>query len=244
MKIEKNIYEKLYHLETHLWWFESRRSIIMYLIRNIIKPQRKLKILDIGCGTGSEIDFFTEFGEITGIDSSKEAINLCLKRGLEKKVIEANAEKLSFPDEIFDLILCLDVLEHIQYPEFAIAEISRLLKKEGFVVLTVPAFAWLWSEHDKVSGHFKRYNIKELKSILQLKNFKLIKMSYFNTFLFPAIVLLRKFKNFIGSKDNDFAIPIKPINWFLKCVFDSEKFFLKYLDFPFGISIITIIQKI
>jgi len=242
--MQRDIYKKLYYLENNHWWFKGRRRIISDIIKKLFSKKEKIKILDVGCGTGSEIEFFSNFGQVIGIDSSKEAIDLCLHRGLEDKVVEANAKKLPFIDESFNLVLILDILEHIQCPNSAILEICRVLKKEGFAIFTVPAYNFLWSEHDKISGHYRRYNIKDLRSTLELKGFRTIKISYFNNFLFCFIFLLRKFKNLIRSKSTDLEIPPMFINYLLELIFSSERFFLKYFNFPFGVSVIAIIQKI
>ena len=244
--MEKDSYKTLYQIEDKHWWFVARRNIIYYLIKRIIQPSGEIKILDIGCGTGREIDFFESLGEVIGIDKSQDALDFCKQRGLGTKTIQMDARELTFENATFDLILCLDVLEHIAHPGMALSEAYRVLKPGGYAVFTVPAFMFLWSEHDKKMGHYRRYTIEEFRQSLKKASFDIIKISYFDTFLFPIIFLIRKLKNILkiskGVTSESF-VPRGALNYILKYIFESEKYFLRRLRFPLGVSIIAIVKK-
>lgn len=141
------------------------------------------------------------------------------------------------------MILAADVIEHIKNDKKAIQLLYRSLKPKGKIIITVPAFQFLFSQKDKELRHFRRYNLKNLKMIL--KNFKLIKISYFNFFLFlplSILILIFKFFNFNFIDDAE-KTPNKTINKLLYIIFSFEKYFINNFNFPFGLSIIFIGQK-
>ena len=180
----------MYNLEANHWWFTARRRLIVYLFEKYCK--RGL-LLDLGCGTGINLSTFKKFTKVKGIDSSLLALEFCRKRG-HNNVVKAKAEKLPFKDNAFDTILALDILEHIKYDDKVLAETYRVLKKDGILILTVPALKFLWTEHDNIFEHKRRYNTKGLKSKLEKQKYKIKKISYWNFILFP-LMMIYKFIN-------------------------------------------------
>lgn len=150
----------------------------------------------------------------------------------------------SVPARSFDLVTLFDVLEHFEDDGAALAIYERL-NSGGYVVLTVPAFRFLWSEHDDLAHHQRRYTKRELQDTLEKAGFRIVRLSYFNFFLFPVVAVARLAKKFLGINTGatDFFMPSAPINSLLASLFSAERYFLRYINFPFGVSIIAIAQK-
>ena len=156
--MKKYLYEDLYSLEDKHWWHISKRRIV----RNLIKKYNHLdnpRILDIGCGTGKNMEELQSLGPVFGLDSSIEALKYCKKRGLNN-LIEGTAEKTSLKSSFFDVVTLLDVLEHTDDNK-TLKEMNRIIKKDGIIIITVPAFGWLWSTWDEVLHHKRRYTTKK-----------------------------------------------------------------------------------
>lgn len=236
-------------IEKHHWWWEGRRQIL----RQSIAQKKGLKILDIGCGTGETLTFLNAYlpkPDLYGIDNSPVAIKFARKRG-HKKILKIDARKLPYKNGTFDYILLLDVLEHIENDTTILLEAKRVLKKTGRVIITTPALQFIWSEHDSEQGHFRRYVRHRIRKIAAKTKLSITKLSYFNFFLSPAIIgirLLSRIKPFkkYGEYDSklNFNLAKKPLaNGILKAIFVTEIKIMKYLNFPFGISIFSILQK-
>ena len=241
-------YEKKYHkLEEKNWWFISRRNFISQLMKKIGIDQNA-KVLEIGCSGGPLIEFLgnTGYSDITGIDLSKDAIDLCKKRGI-KKVRVMDGAKTLFRENEFDLIIASDILEHIKDDDSALCEWYRLLKPKGELIVFVPAFNFLWSGHDEVNKHFRRYNKPSLISKMKKAQFKLQKVSYWNFFLFFPTYLLRTFQHSLlkkKSESKDQLFELNPlINRILITLLKFENFLLKYFNFPIGVSIFVVGRK-
>jgi len=204
----------------------------------------RLKILALGCGTGAELDFLSKLGDVTGMDYSLEAVSFCKKSS--HNVIQGNAENLSFPNESFDLVVAFDVLEHIKDDKKAMSEIHRVLKKNGFFYMTVPAFQFLWSYHDDINYHQRRYTKKSLLKVFEGLNFNILKISYFNTIFFPLVVTARYLNKVFKRRavsDGDVKKTNSVLNFVLKKIFAFEKYLLIKSNLPFGVSLICIARK-
>lgn len=241
--MQKYLYVDLYNLEETHWWHKAKRNLVIHFLTDHLKNKRNNKILDVGCGTGKNIETFTKVGTVWGIDSSKEAINFCKKRGL-RNITLGNIEKIPFDKEFFDCVTTLDVLEHVDDSK-ALKEIYRVLKKSGIAVATVPAFPKLWSRWDEVLHHKRRYTQKTLKSVLQKNGFKIVKISYIHSFLFLPVLIIRTVKNLIHKNyyPSDFKLSNKVINYLLENIANLEKFFIINAQVPFGTSLIVVAQK-
>ena len=179
------IYEQEYHLlEENYWWFEARRHFIIKLVKKL-KLERNSKILEIGCSGGPLIKELNNLGfnNVHGIDISPEAISRCTKRGLRNVQI-MDAAATNFKDGEFDLIISSDILEHIKDEEKALGEWERILAPYGNLLVFVPAFEFLWSHHDDVNLHYRRYTRKKLVSSIEPLKLKILKSSYWNFTLF------------------------------------------------------------
>lgn len=234
-------YEIKYHkLEEKNWWFKARRNTILHLIQKI-GVNKNAKILDIGCSGGLLIKFLAHKGflNIYGIDISENAIDLCKERGI-KNVKVMDGTKLLFNDNEFDLVIASDVLEHIEEDSAALLEWYRVLKPNGKLIVMVPAFDFLWSSHDKINHHYRRYPKLDLKKKVKKANFKIMRISCWNFFLFFPTVVVRLLQRFYNKKNElkDQLYQVNPlINKILANLLKVEDWFLNFLNFPLGVSI-------
>lgn len=245
MNIE--IYDKMYQLEKNNWWFRGRRKIFLDFLDTTCKDGRRRRILDVGCGTGIMLGYLAQYGQVKGVDISKRAIAFCQARGF-KNVHLGDAQKLPFPDNSFDVITAFDILEHIKDDQEALKEFFRVLRPGSFVLLSVPAFPIIWSSHDEVLHHFRRYSPTYIKKILRKANLKFSRITYFNTFLFfPAfifrgsIALLNKLR--VLKEHVDLSERPSLINNLLTQIFNLESTVLRFIDFPFGLSLLVKAEK-
>jgi len=199
------------------------KKIILDLISKSKNLTKSLSILDIGCGSGLMLNSLTEYGNVSGMDASDEAIVFSRKifKGIVKK--GSLPYKVPYTQDSFDLITALDVIEHIDDDIEALRSIRLLMKSNGSLIVTVPAYMFLWSEHDVLNEHKRRYTVKDLKEKFQLSGFEIEKITYFNTFLFIPIALIRGI-NFLLKRNSktDVELPHPFVNFILKKIFSFE----------------------
>lgn len=218
--------------------------MVIRLIKSRFPKSRNLKILDIGCGAGKNLEILSSLGVVYGIDNSSEAIKFCKKRKLPNVYLR-NSDNTRFPDNFFDIVCLLDVLEHVEENP-TLKEIHRVLKPNGVLILTVPAFSWLWSRWDVVLHHKRRYSNSNLINTLRNNRFNPLKTSYMHSFLIPPILLVRNIKSkFSKSKEysSDFQINSPLINSLLSTLSKFESKISEKLSLPFGTSIVSISSK-
>jgi len=167
-EMQQHTYSIMYEVEGKHWWFAGRRRIIEGFVEQAIADMGKLKprILDVGCGTGANLQMLSQFGAAEGVDVSTEALDFCRARGLAR-VKQGAAESLPFEDASFDLVTGLDVVEHLDDDIVGLSEMRRVLRPDGRAVLFVPAFMFLWGVQDDISHHRRRYTLPELKQGLE-----------------------------------------------------------------------------
>lgn len=187
--MEQHAYRQQFELEATHWWFAGRRAVIWALLARTGTPAG-VRLLDAGCGTGHNLLEFGALGTATGVDASPEAIEFCRRRGLHG-VTEGQIEQLAFADGSFDLILATDVLEHLRDDRAAMRELRRVAAPGARLLATVPAYGWLWSQHDAAHHHFRRYTLGQLRGRLREAGWKPLAFSYFNTLLLPPIAAVR-----------------------------------------------------
>jgi SAM-dependent methyltransferase len=205
--LEVYAYREQFELEDEHWWFEGRRAVIWSLLRSVgvgdgvrgpaggLGDGRRerdtgLRILDAGCGTGRNLLEFGTLGRVAGVDVSPEAIEFCRRRGIEG-VRQGQVEQLPFADRSFDLILATDVLEHVEDDLVALRELHRVAATGGRLLATVPAYRWLWSQHDHAYHHFRRYTLRRLRGRALAGGWQPVAWSYFNSAYLPPIAAVR-----------------------------------------------------
>ena len=220
------------------WWFQGRKNIIDKIIFRI-NFKKKINILDFGSGSGVNIEMLTKYGRVDLQEKNKIArLNL-------KKIKNINKiySSLKIKKNYYNLVLVADVIEHVKNPKVLLRILKKTIKKNGYILITVPAYQFLFSTKDKVLKHFRRYNKKTLKKTID--EFTLVEMSYFNALLFIpiiAIILFNKILNINYIKRVE-TTPHPIINKIFFYIFSFEKIILKYLNFPFGLSIYALIKK-
>lgn len=239
--MRKDLYEDLYQTESNHWWHKAKRSYVVGMIERYVDKNQKT-ILDVGCGTGKNMEELSALGAVYGIDSSEEALLFCKKRGL-KNIQKGFIEKIPFEKNSFDVVCALDVLEHVEDME-AVSEIYRVLKNKGILIFTVPAFSWLWSKWDEILGHKRRYSLKMLHKLFPNDKWVIKKQTFIHTFL----VLPTYFIRLIKSKSNkqyssDFQLMNPSLNLILGFLSHLEQMAVKRYDMPFGTSLLCAIQK-
>ena len=241
--MKQDEYKRLYDFEHFYWWHVGRRDIARTLLKIFFQTKTN-QVLEIGCGTGGNMEMLSTFGEVTGLDPSEEALQFCKARG-QNNVVLGRAEKTGFETESFDIVVALDVFEHIENEGAAFQESFRILKKGGYLIATVPAYQFLWSEHDEALGHKRRYRTSEFSDKLRGVGFEIVKTSYLITFLFPGILVYRMWRNVVSSKNKktSYVVVSSWLNHFFIVLLRWEAFFLRFLNFPFGTSIICIARK-
>lgn len=239
--METREYQMMFEVENTHFWYKGMRIIIKRLLDKYLPKNKKLKILDAGCGTGRNIMFLKNYGQVSGFDISPHAIKYCKKRGLIN-IKRCSVDRINLHNNSFDLITCFDVIYHKQVKNYknVINNFHRILKPGGILLIRVPAFQFLSGSHDKAVHTKHRFNKNELKEILISQKFRIMKISYINFFLFPFIAISRIV---IKSKNSD----VKKINFFLNylLIFPLwiESLIIKYIDFPYGVSVVAICQK-
>jgi ubiquinone/menaquinone biosynthesis C-methylase UbiE len=183
-------YDSMYRLEGSYWWYVARRALAVELLTDEINGRSPVRILDVGCGTGANVSAFTQLATTTGIDASMDALHFCRNRGINAVALSP-VEVLPFGRATFDIVTALDVLEHTDDDLLCLREIHRVSKERGLVLITVPAYGFLWSEHDEALKHRRRYTAHELRNKLALTGFEVVRTSYFISTLFFPILALR-----------------------------------------------------
>jgi len=242
--MQRALYDELYHIEESYWWFRARRSIVLSLIRRY-SHLREPAILDVGCGTGYNLLYLSRhYKDVRGLDSSDDALVYCGDRGV-------SALKGSLPDQIpfengsFDVVLMMDVLEHIEDDQGALDAASLLVREQGLIIVTVPAFRFLWAPRDEFHHHKRRYRLLEMMKLLGRLPFERLVLSYYNSILSLPIVasrIMAKIRR-AETEGTDIHLLPGPINSLFEKLFESEKHLLPIFPLPFGISIIAVYRK-
>jgi len=236
--MKPDVYKR--HIEnfSNHWWFQARKKIIENTISKNFN--KRLNILDFGSGSGVNIKMLSKFGFVNIYEphiETKKYLKLKYRNKKKFKILEKiNQNK-------FDLIVLADVLEHIKFDKKKLKGLSKNLNKNGHILITVPAYKFLFSIKDKILGHHRRYNKNQISNLF--RNFEIIKLTYFNFFLFvPISLIIIFFKilniNFIKKVESS---PNFLINKILFSIFMIEKKLIEFLDLPFGVSLLGLFKK-
>jgi len=235
-------YLEMADTESRHWWFTGRRRILSSLIASLSLPG-EARILEVGSGTGGNLEMLSRFGKVSSVEMDETARAIAAeKTGGAFDIRDGICpDNMPFePDEKFDLICLFDVLEHIENDVGALASLRELLSNDGQVLVTVPAYKWLWSTHDQFLHHKRRYSSRELISKLDETGYRVAKVSYFNTFLLPLAAGARMIDKLAGRESaSGTSVPGRLVNSILHNIFSFERFFLGWMSFPFGVSIVA-----
>lgn len=211
-----------YELQTHRaedrhWWYRGRRDVIERVIADLKLPARA-RILDAGCGSGRNMIELARHGTVSGVELSGPSVDVARARGAGE-VIAGSVLDMPFDSDSFDLSVCLDVIEHLDDDVGALRELRRVLAPGGSLLVTVPAYQWLWSGHDEVNHHHRRYTRRSLQRVAEQAGWEQVRTTYFNSLLLPLAILLRVLERFSRKTTEsslDLWVPPQPLNWLLE----------------------------
>lgn len=242
--MERVVYQQMAELDERHWWYRARRDVLADLIRREALPPPGAHILEIGCGTGHNLEMLRGFGEVDGIEIDDEARSIAERR-LGRTIMSTPLPELTgVADRTYDLVAALDVIEHIDDDSAALSGIAAKLKPGGKFVMTVPAHAWMWSAHDVVNHHKRRYSKTGLKRLVEGSPLRLKKLGYFNSLLFPLAIAERFASKLRGKDSADVKLPPTPLNATLETVFSAERHLIGRLPLPPGLSLFAVASAI
>jgi SAM-dependent methyltransferase len=204
--------------------------------------------LNVGAATGRSTEILQPYGKVDSVEYDEPSYRFC-KEVLGIDVVRASITELPFPDASYDIVCCFDVIEHVEDDAKAVEELIRVCRPGGAVFLTVPAYMSLWSDHDKVNRHFRRYVKGGLAALFAVHGGQTVRFTYFNSLLFPPIWMVRRLQRIFKGKDGETA---RPDNEFMQnpftdrlfgTVFGWERRLLRHMDFPFGVSLMMVWRK-
>jgi SAM-dependent methyltransferase len=247
--VEETANRQFVELERTHFWFVGRRQIFFALLDDQLDGRGPIRILDVGCGAGGMLEPLSQYGTVTGVDMSAELVDFCHQRGFPDVVV-GSAYELPAGDGSVDLVTLFDTIEHVPDDARALREVRRVLAPGGLVFISTPAYQFLYANNDRVAHHERRYTARQLRRKLLAADLAPVKITYFNTLLFPAIlpaVLVKKAQERIsdpGDRTN-LSHTMNPIvNGALAATMGSERHLLARANFPFGHSIIAIARTV
>jgi SAM-dependent methyltransferase len=211
-----------YELQTHRaedrhWWYRGRRNVIERVIADLRLPARA-RILDAGCGSGRNMVELARHGTVTGVELSDTSVSLARAREVGE-VVAGSVLQMPFDGDSFDLSVCLDVIEHLEDDVGALRELRRVLAPGGSLLVTVPAYQWLWSGHDEINHHHRRYTRRSLQRVAEEAGWEQVRTTYFNSLLLPVAIVLRvldRLSRRTTESSLDLWVPPEPLNWLLE----------------------------
>lgn len=243
--MQQDFYSEYSDIEDTHWWFRGRREIFTRLLAPF--EHRALDILDIGFGTGAMLTFLARYGRVIGMDMSLDAIRFARTRCASPMLL-GDITAVPIEAASVDLVTAFDIVEHVPDDRAAFAELARVCRPGGHLLVTVPAFRFLWGNQDVVSHHQRRYSLAELETHVRAAGFVPRTLSYFNTILFPAVAAVRVARRLRGETrgevKSDFTMT-KPglVNDALARVFAAEGRWLARWRLPVGVSVVCLAER-
>ncbi|MBI5058158.1 class I SAM-dependent methyltransferase [candidate division KSB1 bacterium] len=243
--MDKLLFEEMDRFEEIHWWFIGKRAIVIELMNKFIRRRKtsgKLKIADFGAGTGHMLKHLSEFGDVAGMEMSDEALRFAVAKC--ENVRKGNLpDNIPFNEKEFDFIVLSDVLEHIKDDVKSLKEVRRFISIGGSIIITVPAYMFLYSSRDRYHGHFRRYEKADIVKKLIDAGYNVEYVSYYNFILFPLAIIDRMVKKIFSAKIEkpDLFVPMWPFNAIFRAVFSLEgKVMARGGAFPWGLSIVAV----
>jgi SAM-dependent methyltransferase len=241
--MDRIVYDRMAELDGRHWWYRARRDILADLIARKIRLPEDARILEVGCGTGHNLEMLQRFGRADGIEIDPAAREFAEQR-LGRPIGSAPLPEVAGVEEgAYDLVALLDVLEHVEEDQAALESLAKKLKPGGRILITVPAHPWMWSAHDEVNHHKRRYTRKTLRAAIEQAGLRVELLSWFNSLLFPLAAASRVAGRLTGSKDSGDKLPPKPVNSLFETVFRWERYALGRLPLPPGVSLVAIVSR-
>lgn len=238
-----------YELQTHgaedrHWWYRGRRTVLERVIAGLALPAGA-RILDAGCGSGRNMVELARHGSVTGVELSRPSVELARARE-SGEVIEGSVLELPFESDSFELVVSLDVIEHLEDDLGALRELHRVVAPGGALLVTVPAYPWLWSGHDEINHHYRRYTRRSLQSVARAAGWEQARTTYFNSLLLPVAIVLRLLERLsprTTESSLDLWVPPAPLNWLLERPLALEAAVIgRGGRIPAGLSLLTLFR--
>lgn len=223
------------------WWFRGRRAVLRSVLSDVL-PARPARLLELGCGSGNMLEMLSEFGEAVGMEANHVLVAAARALGLDVRRGRLPGD-LVVPGGWADAVLLLDVLEHLDDEAAALATARRALAPGGALVVTVPAYAWLWSGHDVAVGHRRRYTPRRLRQAAVDAGFRVARVTYFNTLLFLPLALVRTAKRLRGDSTHDLRSPRHALSAVLERCFALERHLVPRVRLPYGASLLLVARR-
>lgn len=244
--MEEAFYEEYAQIEASHWWFEGRRTIFDVVIRSLGLGREAL-MLDLGCGTGANLNFLATHGRAIGLDRGAAAAHYARAR-TAVPVFIGDVTALPFAANSIDLITAFDLIEHIDDDGACAAELARVCRPGGYVMVTVPAFQWMWGPQDVINHHKRRYRAHELSRLFTEQGLQIARFTYLNTILFPVVAAVRLLRRVVpqrnGHLKSDFSMTRPgPLNTLLSRVFGAEAYVIRRWRLPIGVSLLCVARK-
>jgi len=239
-------YERQTHrAEDRHWWYRGRRTVLDGVIAGLGLPT-PARVLDAGCGSGRNMIELSRLGSVTGVELSETSVALARQRDAGQ-VISGSVLEMPFPDDSFDLAVSLDVIEHLEDDLAALRELRRTVAPGGALLVTVPAYQWLWSGHDEINHHHRRYTRRSLQRVAEQAGWTQARTTYFNSLLLPVAILLRVLDRVNRAKTTesslDLWIPPAPVNWLLERPLALEAALIGHGGrIPAGLSLLAVFR--
>ena len=241
--MDSSVYARMDEQESEHWWFKARRNIIEATIRRIVPASGNARILEAGCGTGGNLEMLSAYGSVDAFEYDEKAREISQSKSGLSVSFGALPDGIPFEGKQYDLIGLFDVLEHVEDDQGSIRALGKLLADDGALLITVPAFQWLWSKHDETHHHFRRYTKKSLSEAANAAGLEVTECGYFNSFLLPVAIGMRALKKLIRSDAPDDTMPSATLNNLLYRVFSSERHLIGKLRMPAGLSVFAVVRK-
>lgn len=245
--MKPELYDELREVEQHHWWFRARRHIVWHLVERYLggRAAGRLKVCELGCGTGGNLVELAGRHEVVGVECSPHALAHA-RESLGDRIIEGSLpDNIDLPPASFDLVLLLDVLEHIEDDAASARTAFHLVRPGGIVVATVPAYQWLYSPRDADHHHFRRYGKQPFAALWNLPDAETLLLSHYNSLLFPAAAMVRLVSKCLSRETlpGDLRVPPRSINTLLTRAMQSERELLGRVPLPCGLSLVAVIRK-
>ena len=240
--MERIVYDRMAELDELHWWYRARRDVLRELIKRRIRLPADARILEVGCGTGHNFQMLRGFGRLDAVELDGAARAIASRR-LGHAVMDAPLPQLTGVEmHAYDLIAMLDVLEHLDEDRAALVSLAARLKPGGRILITVPAHPWMWSAHDEVNHHKRRYTRRTLAAAVADAGLKLETMRWFNSLLFPLAAAARLAGRITGKEDSDDKLPPAPVNRLFETIFGLERYAIGRVPLPPGVSLAAIVS--
>lgn len=240
------VYEEMFRVEARHWWFRAKHRIVRNLLGRYAPAAagRRPRLVDLGCGCGYLLSLLNDAYDAVGLDGSAQAVAFSGRRGVHVR-LGALPDEVPFEDASADVILMLDVLEHLRDDGTCFDRAARLLRPGGVAICTVPAYPWLWTRRDEYHQHFRRYTRPQFAALMSRGPMRPEFVSHMNAALFPVALAERVVRKFVPLKENagDLHVPVAPLNAAMRETYAAERALIGRVPIPFGLSLVSVSRR-